>query len=75
MKPREAQKLRDTLLVVGMLMMLAGRFWGVFTLIGAIVAFSCLIPDHRYNRCPHCHKPLGLNTGKFCQHCGGNIEE
>lgn len=75
MKPREAQKLRDTLLTAGALLMLAGRLWGPFTIIGAIVAFSCLIPDHRYNRCPHCGKPLGRNTGTFCQHCGGKIDE
>lgn len=75
MKPKEAQKLRDTLLTAGILIMLAGRFWWPLTVIGAIVAFSCLIPDRRYNRCPHCHKRLGLYAGKFCQHCGGKIEK
>lgn len=74
MKVRDAQKLRDTLFIVGFIIMLAGGIWGLLcTIIGAIVSFSCLIPHFLYNKCPHCRKQLGRNESKFCQHCGNEI--
>lgn len=27
------------------------------------------------NRCPHCDRHLGRDTGLFCQHCGEQIRE
>ena len=35
----------------------------VMTVIGAVVMFSCLIPDYFYNKCPHCQRRLGRNAG------------
>lgn len=74
MKVREAQKLRNTLLLIGFLIMIAGYVWTPLTIIGVIVTFSCLIPDILYNKCPHCKKRLGRNEGAFCHHCGAKID-
>lgn len=74
MKVRKAQKLRDTLMIVGIAIMLAGSIHVALSLIGAVVAFSGLVPHFLYNKCPHCKKQLGRNDGNFCQHCGGIID-
>ncbi len=74
MNPREACRLRDTLLIVGFIIMLAAYIYEPLFIIGAIVALSCLIPDFMYNRCPHCGKRLGRNEAKYCQHCGKPID-
>ena len=74
MKVRDAQKLRDMLLIFGFIIMLAAYLYKPLFIIGVIVAFSCLIPHFLYNKCPHCGKQLGRNEGKFCQHCGGKID-
>lgn len=74
MKVRNAQKLRDTLMIVGIAIMLAGSIHVALSIIGAVVAFSGLVPHFLYNKCPHCKKQLGRNDGNFCQHCGGRID-
>lgn len=71
---KDARILRDILMVLGFVVMLAGYLYTPLTFIGAIVMISCLIPDFLYNRCPHCKKRLGRNGGTFCQHCGGKID-
>lgn len=75
MKARDAQKLRDILLIIGFIIMLAAYIYEPIFIIGAVVAVSCLIPDFLYNKCPHCKKRLGRNEGNFCQHCGGKIDD
>lgn len=74
MKARDAQKLRDLLLLAGFIIMLASYLLKPIFIIGLIVAISCLIPDFLYNKCPHCKKRLGRNEAQFCQHCGGKID-
>ena len=75
MKVKAAQKLRNTLLIVGFIIMLAGGSLSkVFGVVGAVVMFSSLIPHFLFNKCPHCDKQLGRNEGDFCHHCGGKIE-
>lgn len=74
MKVKEARKARDLLMAAGIGILLAGYLWKPLTIVGVIVAFSCLIPDFLYNKCPHCGKHLGRNEGAYCQHCGGKIE-
>ena len=74
MKPREARSLRDKLLIAGIVIMLAACIYEPLLVIGTIVAFSCLIPDFLYNKCPHCGKHLGRSEGAFCPHCGGKID-
>lgn len=44
MKVKTARKVRDTLMLTGVVIMLAGSVWGPFAYIGAAVAFSGLIP-------------------------------
>ena len=56
MKVKKARKLRDTLLLVVMgIMLLSGLIGGYMPLriAGVIVTFSCLIPHFLFNRCPH----------------------
>lgn len=74
MKARDAQRLRDSLLLAGFIIMLASYLFKPIFIIGLIVAISCLIPDFLYNKCPHCKKRLGRNEAQFCQHCGGKID-
>ena len=74
MDVRKAQKLRNTLLIIGFIVMLAAYVWEPLMVIGAIVAVSCLIPHFLYNKCPHCGKQLGKNEADFCQFCGGKID-
>ena len=74
MNPRKACVLRDTLFVVGFIIMLAAYIYEPLIIIGATVMFSGLIPHFRYNRCPHCGKQLGRNEEKYCQHCGEPID-
>ena len=70
----DARTLRDILMIVGFVVMIAGYLYAPLTYIGTIVMISCLIPDYLYNRCPHCQKRLGRNCGPFCQHCGEKLE-
>lgn len=74
MKVRDARKLRDMLLIIGFMIMLAAYLYEPLFIIGVIVAFSCLIPHFLYNKCPRCGKQLGRNEGRFCQHCGEKID-
>ena len=74
MTVRRAQKLRNILIVTGLVIMLAGYYWETLLTVGAIVSFSCLIPHFLYNKCPRCGKQLGRNEEKFCQHCGTKID-
>ncbi|MBR6657569.1 MAG: hypothetical protein IKL18_05290 [Oscillospiraceae bacterium] len=75
MNHKKAQILRDTLMLIGFVTMFAGYFWDPLVIIGFIIALSCLVPDCIYNKCPHCGKRLGRNAGKFCQHCGKEIDQ
>ena len=70
----DARNLRDTLMAVGFVVMLAGYLYTPLAFVGAILMLSCLIPDFLYNRCPHCGNRLGRNCGSFCRHCGGRID-
>jgi len=74
MKARDAQKLRDLLMITGFIIMLGAYIYDPLIIVGAIVAISCLIPDFLYNKCPECGNRLGRNEGKFCQHCGAEID-
>ena len=74
MKLRKAQKLRNTLLIVGFFIMLLGYYSNVIGVIGVIVSVSSLIPHFLYNKCPHCGKQLGGNEGEFCQFCGRPLD-
>ncbi len=74
MKVRHAQKLRNLLLLIGTVIMLAAYFYEPLLIIGMIVAFSSLIPHFLYNKCPHCGKQLGNQEAKYCQHCGRQLD-
>lgn len=75
MNVRKAQRLRDMLILIGFFMMFGSYVYEPLLIPGVVVAFSCLIPDFLYNRCPHCGKRLGRNEAEFCQFCGGKIDE
>lgn len=74
MKARQAQKLRDALFIIGILMMLCAGIFEPLTIIGAVIAFSGFIPHFLYNKCPCCGKQLGRNDGGYCQHCGKALD-
>ena len=74
MNVRKAQKLRNILFVVGIVLMMCSYISDAIFIIGVVVTLSGLIPDFLYNRCPHCKKLLGRNEAVFCQHCGGKID-
>jgi len=74
MTVKKARKLRDMLLVIGTIIMLLAYLSEFLIVVGAIVAFSSLIPHFLFNKCPHCGKQLGRNDGAFCQYCGKPID-
>ena len=74
MNARKAQKLRNYLFVIGIVLMLFSSASDVIFATGAVVTVSGVIPDILYNRCPRCKKLLGRNEADFCQHCGGKID-
>ena len=75
MKPKQAGKCRDVLMIAGVAVMLLGYLHKAFLIAGLCVAASCLLPHFLFYRCPHCGKLLGRNEERFCQHCGESIEE
>ena len=75
MKVRTAQFLRTMLLGIGFVMALASYIYEPLFISGVVVMFSCLIPDILFNKCPHCGKNLGRNSGDYCQFCGKPIDE
>ena len=75
MTVKKAQKLRNTLLIVGpVIMLLGGYIYEPLFIVGVVVGCSCLIPHFLFNRCPQCGKQLGKNEGEFCQFCGKHID-
>lgn len=74
MTVKNAQKLRDALLIVGTGIMLLGCIFEPLFLVGVIVAVSCFIPHFLFNKCPHCGRQLGKNEDEFCQFCGKHID-
>ena len=74
MSLKKARKLRDTLMILGIVIILLANLWTPLMFIGFAVALSCLIPDFLYNKCPHCQKHLGRSIGSFCPHCGEKID-
>ena len=74
MKVRDAQKLRTILLAIGSITMLAAYPNVPMFIIGAMIAFSCLIPHFLYNKCPHCGNQLGIKMDEICWHCGLKID-
>lgn len=74
MNARKAQKLRNYLFAIGIVLMLFSSVSDIIFAIGAVVTISGVIPDILYNRCPRCKKLLGRNEAHFCQHCGGKID-
>lgn len=74
MTVRKARKLRNALLILGVVIMLLACIYEPLFIVGAIVAFSSLVPHFLFNKCPHCGKQLGRNEGAFCQFCGERIE-
>jgi len=41
--------------------------------LGLILAVAVAIINIIFWRCPYCGKNLGRDTGKFCQHCGKEL--
>ena len=74
MTVKQARKLRNTLLIVGIVIMLLGIFLRPFRIIGVVVTLSCLIPHILFNRCPHCGEHLDRSNGDFCPYCGKRID-
>lgn len=74
MSVKKGRKLRDLLLILGTVVMLLGSLHEAFFTVGAVIAFSSLLPHFLFNKCLHCGKQLGRNEGEFCQFCGKPLE-
>ena len=78
MKPEQAQRLRDILLLLGAFVMLTSPLFGEAQFwVGMVIALSSLIPHFLYNKCPHCGHQLRPWSRKvpFCPFCGERIDE
>ena len=71
---REARKLTLVLVILGVITMWATNLYRPLFIIGLLVILSSLIPELLYNKCPHCGKHLGKQTGPFCQNCGKKLD-
>ena len=74
MKVKKARKLRDVLMITGILIMLCASIYAPLSMIGAVIAFSGLVPHFMFNKCPRCGRQLGRNDGEYCQYCGAELE-
>ena len=77
MKPEQAQRLRDILLVTGFLVMLSSGLFGETLLwVGMVIAFTSLLPHFLYNKCPHCGRQLRDWNRKspYCPFCGKRVD-
>ena len=75
MTRKAAVRLRNFLMLAGFLLMMLSNIWKPLLPFGLLTMLSCLIPDHLYNRCPHCKKGLGRNGGDFCPFCGQPLDD
>ena len=75
MSVKNAQRLRNALLLAGFLVMLLGYYAVWIGYLGIAIAVSSLIPHFLFNKCPHCGRQLGRNEGDFCQFCGNNLKK
>ena len=74
MNVRKARKLRDILMITGIIIILCGSIYQPLWIVGSIVAFSGLVPHFLYNKCPHCRRQLGRSNGLHCQYCGKALD-
>ena len=74
MKPRTAQKIRNFLLILGVVVMLCAFVEESLFVVGAVIASTCFIPELLFNKCTHCGKHLGRNDDEFCPNCGKPID-
>ena len=76
MSVKKARKLKNILLIAGLIVFLIGYYGNVFGFIyfGVVLMFSALVPHFLWNKCPHCGKHFGRDGGDYCQHCGKPIE-
>lgn len=75
MSRENARFLTALLLILGILIMVFSVYRESLRYIGAAVVFSCLIPEFLFNKCPHCGRYLGKNSGRFCQFCGKPLKK
>lgn len=69
---------RFLLVVLGalglLLFTLGGGFKNVALLYAGMICYVLAVfVWFGLNRCPHCHKRLGSNTGLYCPHCGEKL--
>ncbi|NMD37187.1 MAG: hypothetical protein GYA87_00710 [Christensenellaceae bacterium] len=75
MTVKKARKIRNYLMITGLITMLLAYFYEPLFYIGIVITFSCLIPHFLYNKCPNCGKQLRGNEGNFCQYCGKRTDD
>ena len=74
MPVKKARKLRDTLLITGVVIALMGQLWNVLGFLGFALMILLLIPQFLWNKCPRCGKHFGKEGRDFCQYCGKPLE-
>lgn len=74
MKIRKVQKLRDILLITGLVIMLCANIYVPLLIVGGVIVCSGLVTHFLYSKCPHCGEYLDRNAAKYCQHCGKELD-
>ena len=77
MNYKKARKIMYWLAGIGTPIILWGAFAESTALIavGFVVVLSTLFVNLGYWRCPHCGRHLGRDIGRYCMHCGKELEQ
>ncbi len=74
---KKARKLIYWLAGIGTAVLLLGA-WAqrpAFMAPGVALVISTVFVNLKYWRCPHCGGHLGRDIGRYCMHCGKELED
>jgi len=76
-RPRVTRKITLITGVIGLLTVILGEYLypeSIMKQIGIGIVFVAVIIHIILYRCPHCRRFLSKSTGKYCPHCGKDMD-